>query len=86
MIKCGCGNEIHPERYELGYKICLSCGDQSAARQKPYGTMIYTHKTGGSIQITNKTLYNVYKKVTHRSGKKSNVGNKNLKYSTILFT
>jgi len=34
MIKCGCGNEIHPERYELGYKICLSCGENSAKRSQ----------------------------------------------------
>jgi len=45
--KCGCGNEIHPERYALGYKICLKCVEMAAAKQKPFGYLHYAHKTAG---------------------------------------
>ena len=54
MNKCGCGSDIHPERYALGYKVCLKCGDKNASRNKPYGYVHYGHKTAGSIVITSK--------------------------------
>jgi len=73
MIKCGCGNKIHPERYELGYKICLSCGEQSAAKQRPYGYLHFGHKTAGSIVITSKKAFENYSKVSYRKGKASNM-------------
>jgi len=84
MINCGCGNEIHPERYALGYKICLKCGDKSASKQKPYGSIIYDHKTAGSIQITNKATFDLYKKISYRSGKKSNMGSASMYNTSIV--
>jgi hypothetical protein len=73
MIHCGCGNEIHPERYELGYKICMSCGEQSAKRNQKYGYLHFGHKTAGSIVITSKKAYDNYAKVSYRKGKASNM-------------
>ena len=29
-----CGDDIAPARYALGYRLCLSCGDQSARAVK----------------------------------------------------
>ena len=73
MIKCGCGNEIHTERYELGYKICLTCGDQSAKRSQKFGYLHFGHKTAGSIVITSKKAFDNYAKVSYRKGKASNM-------------
>ena len=73
MIKCGCGNEIHPERYELGYKICLSCGENSAKRSQKFGYLHFGHKTAGSIVITSKKAFDNYSKVSCRKGKASNM-------------
>ena len=56
MIKCGCGNDIHPERYELGYKICLTCGDKVAQKHKKFGYISYGHKTAGAIVVTAQAL------------------------------
>jgi hypothetical protein len=74
MNKCGCGNNIHPERFSLGYKICISCGEKSAQRKRPVGYMHYGHKTAGAIVITNSNGLNNYKKVSYRKCKGSNMG------------
>lgn len=84
MIKCGCGNDIHPERYELGYKICLTCGDRAALVKKPYGSMIYNHKTAGELQIIDRDIYKIYKKVTYRKGKMSNMSSASLCTTAIV--
>lgn len=73
MIKCGCGNEINIERYNLGYKICLSCGEKSALKNKKYGYISYGHKTAGSIVVTSKKAFENYTKVSYRKGKASNM-------------
>jgi hypothetical protein len=74
MINCGCGNEIHPERYELGYKVCLSCGDKSAQKNKKYGYLHFGHKTAGSIVLTSQRGFENYSKVSYRMNKGSNMG------------
>ena len=84
MITCGCGNEIHAERFELGYKVCLNCGDNGALKNKKYGSMIYINKTSGELKITNKNIYNIYKKVTSRRGKMSNMGSACLHTTMIV--
>jgi hypothetical protein len=74
MINCGCGNEIHPERVELGYKVCLNCGDKAALKNKKYGYMHFNHKTAGSIVVTSKQAVDNYLKVSKRMNKASNMG------------
>jgi len=74
MINCGCGNEIHPERVELGYKVCLNCGDKAALKNKKYGYMHFGHKTAGSIVVTSKQAVDNYLKVSKRMNKGSNMG------------
>ena len=73
-IKCVCGNDIHPERYALGYKICLSCGEKFAQKKTPRGYMHYGHKTAGTIVITSKAGFDNYAKVSYRKNKGSNMG------------
>jgi hypothetical protein len=73
-IQCGCGKEIHPERYALGYKVCLTCGEQAARSRKPFGYVAYGHKTAGAIVITSKKGFDNYKKVSYRKNKGSNMG------------
>lgn len=71
---CGCGNPIHPERYALGFKICLACGEAAAQRRKPFGYVSYGHKTAGAIIVTTKAGFENYKKVSSRMAKGSNMG------------
>ena len=72
--KCGCGNDIHPERYDLGYKVCLSCGEKFASNQKKFGYVHYGHKTAGAIILTTKKGFDNYSKVSYRKNKGSNMG------------
>ena len=74
MNKCGCGNLIPNERYDLGFKICLTCGDKIAHKKKPYGYVHYGHKTAGSIVVTSKAGFENYSKVSYRMNKGSNMG------------
>ena len=73
-MNCGCGNSIHPERYALGYKVCLTCGDKAAKKNKPFGYVSYGHKTAGAIVITTKKGFDNYNKVSYRKNKGSHMG------------
>jgi hypothetical protein len=72
--KCGCGNPISDERFELGFKICLNCGEKAAQRKKPYGYIHFGHKTAGSIVVTTKSGFDNYSKVSYRKNKGSHMG------------
>ena len=67
---CGCGKDIPQERYNLGFKICISCAERNYV--KPKGVMHFDHKTGGQLQIltpdqfANYRQYNPYGKYTGR--------------------
>ena len=46
MIECECGGVISIGRYKLGYRLCLTCGDEKAKERKftvaiPYGKGAY---------------------------------------------
>jgi len=41
--ECGCGGTIAPERYKLGYRVCLECGDWVAKQRK--WTVVNGHKS-----------------------------------------
>jgi hypothetical protein len=48
--ECGCGGTIAPERYKLGYQVCLECGDWVAKQRKH--TIIPMHKSNYTV-VTN---------------------------------
>lgn len=73
MNYCGCGNEIHEERYALGYKVCITCGERFAQSKKKFGYVHYGHKTAGSIIVTSKQAVDNYRKVSYRHCKGSNM-------------
>jgi hypothetical protein len=44
--ECGCGEEIEQGRWDIGYRVCLECGDKIAKQKKftvaiPYGKGAY---------------------------------------------
>jgi hypothetical protein len=73
MNTCGCGNEISDVRYDLGFKVCLSCGETIARNKAPRGYIHYGHKTAGAIVITSKFGFENYQKVSYRKNKGSNL-------------
>ena len=40
---CTCGDTIHEARYHLGFRLCLSCGEQNARKHK--FTIVPLHKS-----------------------------------------
>jgi hypothetical protein len=32
--ECGCGEEIEQGRWDIGYRVCLECGDEIAKQKK----------------------------------------------------
>ena len=44
-----CGKPMPAERAELGLMACKECTPQG----KPKGIMVYSHKTGGMLEVTN---------------------------------
>lgn len=71
---CGCGKEIAGERYALGFKVCVSCGEKFAQAKRKFGYISYGHKTAGAIVLTSKAGLTNYKSVSSRMAKGSNMG------------
>ena len=46
--ECGCGEEIEQGRWDIGYRVCLECGD-SIAKQKKWTIAIPYSK--GAYQL-----------------------------------
>ena len=45
-IECRvCGDEYPTQRWALGYKVCLSCGDSLAVEQRKSWTIAPMHKS-----------------------------------------
>tara|TARA_B110000503_G_scaffold133920_1_gene212165 strand:+ start:723 stop:947 length:225 start_codon:yes stop_codon:yes gene_type:complete len=63
MYNCKCGNDIHPKRFELGYKICIDCSEESPKSC----IMISNHKTGNEIQIVSQETAENFRKISSRS-------------------
>lgn len=74
MHICKCGQTIPQERFELGYTICIICGERLAKNRRPVGYMCYSHKTAGEIVVTTQAGLDNYKKVSYRMNKGSNMG------------
>lgn len=47
-----CGEVIHPDRFALGYSVCLSCGEQQAKAARASWCVAPMHKSN-YLLITN---------------------------------
>jgi len=63
-MKCRCGNEIPEGRLKLGYRECVSC---STVEQVGCVDIVY-HKTGNTIQITDKETAEKMRELSRRTG------------------
>lgn len=74
-----CEESFSDKRRKLGFETCLDCAEESTVRMT--GVMIYTHKTGASIQINKDPALTEYIiNSTKLKNKGSNLAN-NLKVS-----
>ena len=43
---CNCGDKIAPRRAELGYRLCLPCGEEHARAERTSWCVLTPHKQG----------------------------------------
>jgi len=47
-----CGNDIDPRRVQLGYRLCLWCGEEAAQADRKRWTVSQEYNKGGYMFIT----------------------------------
>ena len=50
---CWCGDDVEPPRWELGYRVCLVCGEEQARAARAKWCIAPMHKSNYML-ITNK--------------------------------
>ena len=74
MIICGCGSAVEGARVELNLKRCKQCAFSNDV-ERPKGVMIYSHKTGGEIEIHSADSWRDKRKYYVPNGARSAVKN-----------
>lgn len=49
---CACGDEFPTERFNLGYRLCLPCGESSAREARKSWTVVQEYGKGGYMFVT----------------------------------
>lgn len=47
-----CGNPVHANRWSLGYRLCLSCGDQAARDDRASWCVVQPYGKGPYMLVT----------------------------------
>ena len=47
-----CGDEVHIERWQRGYKLCLFCGEEAARVERKSWTVVQEYGKGGYMYVT----------------------------------
>lgn len=47
-----CGDDIHIERWQRGYKLCLFCGEEAARVDRKSWTVVQEYGKGGYMYVT----------------------------------
>ena len=71
---CICGKPIHPMRTELGFDNCIDCANANPV-EPPKGVMIYSHKTGGELEVHSAESWREKKKYYVPNGARSALKN-----------
>ena len=59
-----CGDDIEPERNNLGYRLCLLCGEEAARHERSSWTVIQEY-TKGAYQLVTPTAVHTTLKQTN---------------------
>jgi hypothetical protein len=47
-----CGDDIEPKRVQIGYRLCLWCGEDAAQADRKRWTVVQEYNKGGYMFIT----------------------------------
>lgn len=57
MTECHCGEYIEPRRVQLGYRLCLWCGEEAARQERKRWTIVQEYTKGNYQFITSSAAY-----------------------------
>lgn len=59
---CTCGDKIAPRRAELGYRLCLPCGEEAATIERRSWTVAPMHKSNYMLLVDRADLLGINNK------------------------
>jgi hypothetical protein len=66
MKTCGCGDDIAPGRWALGYRECLTCGEEKIRANPPTRCAVPLNKSNYMLITNRAELKQLNPKYTHR--------------------
>ena len=57
MTECHCGEDIEPRRAQLGYRLCLWCGEEAARQERKSWTVVQEYTKGNYQLVTSSAAY-----------------------------
>lgn len=62
-----CGDDIHAERWALGYRVCLFCGEDAARTERASWCIIQEYGKGNYQFVTPQTALHTLKNTNQKS-------------------
>jgi hypothetical protein len=62
-----CGDDIEPKRDELGYRLCLLCGEEAARQERSSWTVIQEYTKGNYQFVTTTAVHTTLKQTNPKS-------------------
>lgn len=50
-----CGDDVHMERWNLGFRLCLFCGEEAARADRKSWCIIQEYGKGGYMYVSNES-------------------------------
>lgn len=51
-----CGDDVRPQRWALGYRLCLPCGEEQARQERTSWCIVPMHKSNYVLLVDKKDL------------------------------
>lgn len=57
-----CGDDVRPQRWALGYRVCLLCGEEAARQERTSWTVAPMHKSNYMLLTSKEDLLGINNK------------------------
>ncbi len=62
-----CGDEFPAERWQLGYRVCLFCGEEAARMERNSWTVVQEYGKGGYMFVTPTAVHTTLKQTNQKN-------------------
>lgn len=62
-----CGDDVHPHRWALGYRICLACGEDLAINQRRSWCVVQPYGKGNYMLVTPESAPSVLRQTNQKA-------------------